>query len=68
MQTYLQERALVERWLKEENPKFRIQAKHEDAQIFVEDELGVWLEFRGGATSAPKGKAPVVRVTGSHSV
>jgi len=63
---YQQDRSLVERWLEEEYPKIRAQAKREKAEIFFEDESGVRSDFHSGTTWAPKGRTPVVRVTGQR--
>lgn len=63
---YQQDRSLVERWLKEEYPKIRAQAKRVKAEIFFEDESGVRSDFHSGTTWAPKGKTPVVKVTGQR--
>ena len=63
---YQQDSSLVERWLKEEYPKIRLQAKRENADIFFKDESGVRLDFHSGTTWAPKGETPVVRVTGQR--
>jgi transposase len=63
---YQQDRSLVERWLKEEYPKIRAQARREEAEIFFEDESGVRSDFHSGTTWAPKGQTPVVRVTGQR--
>jgi transposase len=63
---YQQDRSLVERWLKKEYPKIRALAKREKADIFFEDESGVRSDFHSGTTWAPKGKIPVVRVTGQR--
>jgi transposase len=41
-------------------------AKCEGAEIFFEDESGVRSDFHSGRTWAPKGKTPVVRVTGQR--
>ena len=63
---YQQDSSLVEHWLKEEYPKIRARAKREKAEIFFEDESGVRSDFHSGTTWAPKGKTPVVRVTGQR--
>ena len=63
---YQQDRSLVERWLKEEYPKIRAEAKRAKAEIFFEDESGVHSDFHSGTTRAPNGKTPVVRVTGQR--
>ncbi len=57
----------VERWLKEEYPKIRTQARREKAGIFFGDESGVRSDFHSGTTWAAKGETPVVRVTGARS-
>ena len=61
-----QDSSLVERWLKEEYPKIRLQAKREKAENFFEDESGVRSDFHGGTSWAPKGETPVVRITGQR--
>lgn len=63
---YQQNQSLVEQWLKKEYPKIHAQAKREKAEIFFEDESGVRSDFHSGTTWAPKGKTPVVRVTGQR--
>jgi transposase len=61
---YQQNPSLVEQWLKSEYPRIRTMAKREAAEIFFEDESGVRSDFHSGTTWAPRGKTPVVRVTG----
>jgi transposase len=63
---YQQNPSLVEKWLKQEFPKIRKQAKKEGAEIFFEDESGVRSDFHSGTTWAPRGETPVVRVTGQR--
>lgn len=63
---YQQNPSLVEQWLKSEYPQIRAMAKRERAEIFFEDESGVRSDFHSGTTWAPKGKTPVVRVTGQR--
>jgi len=63
---YQQNPSLVEQWLKREYPKIRAMAKREGAEIFFEDESGVRSDFHSGTTWAPRGKTPVVRVTGQR--
>jgi len=63
---YQQDRSLVERWLKEEYPKIRAQAKRERAEIYFEDESGVRSDFHSGRTWAKRGQTPIVRVTGQR--
>ena len=63
---YQQDASLVEQWLKSEYPRIRTMAKREAAEIFFEDESGVRSDFHSGTTWAPRGKTPVVRVTGQR--
>jgi len=66
MRAFQQNPALVEKWLKEEYPRIRARAKRIGAEIFFGDEAGVRSDFHSGKTWAPKGKTPVVRVTGAR--
>jgi transposase len=61
-----QDASRVQQWLEHEYPRIKTQAKREGAEIFFEDESGVRSDFYGGTTWAPKGEAPVVRVTGQR--
>ena len=65
---YQQDASLVEQWLKSEYPRIRTMAKREAAEIFFEDESGVRSDFHSGTTWAPRGKTPVVRVTGQRTL
>lgn len=56
----------VQRWLSEEFPKIRAQAKREKAMIFFGDEAGVRSDHHAGTTWVPKGKTPVVSSTGAR--
>ena len=66
MRAFQQNPALVEKWLRDEYPKIRARAKRLGAEIFFGDEAGVRSDFHSGTTWAPKGKTPVVRVTGAR--
>lgn len=66
MRAFQQNPALVEKWLQEEYPKIRARAKKLGAEIFFGNEAGVRSDFHSGTTWAPKGKTPVVRVTGAR--
>lgn len=66
MRAFQQNPALVEKWLQEAYPKIRARAKRLGAEIFFGDEAGVRSDFHNGTTWAPKGKTPVVRVTGAR--
>jgi transposase len=63
---YQQNPSWVEQWLNKEYPRIRAMAKREGAEIFFEDESGVRSDFHSGTTWAPRGKTPVVRVTGQR--
>jgi transposase len=63
---YQQRSEEVQRWLNEEFPKIRAQAKREKATIFFGDEAGVRSDHHAGTTWAPKGKTPVVSSTGAR--
>jgi len=63
---YQQNPSLVEQWLKKEYPRIRAQAKKEKAEVFFQDESGVRSDFHSGTTWAPRGKTPIVRVTGQR--
>ena len=49
----------VQRWLDEEYPKIKEDAKKEDAEIHWGDETGVRNNCQHGRSYAPKGKTPV---------
>lgn len=55
----------AERWIKEEWPKIQEHAKRWRATIYFVDESGVSLVPVMGKTWAPKGKTPIVKVTGN---
>jgi transposase len=63
---YQQNPEAVERWLTEEYPSIRQQAKRENAIIFFSDESGVRSDHHAGTTWAEKGKTPVVTATGAR--
>ncbi|CAK0741869.1 hypothetical protein CCP3SC15_1170011 [Gammaproteobacteria bacterium] len=56
----------VERWLKEEFPKIKNQAKREGATIYFLDESGVRTDYHAGTTWSPKGLTPVVPTSGDR--
>lgn len=53
------------RWLKEEWPEIKAHAKRWQAIIYFLDEAGVSLVPVLGKTWAPKGRTPIVKVTGN---
>ena len=63
---FQQQPALVEKWLQEEYPQIRATAKAVGAEIFFGDEAGVRSDSHSGRTWAPRGKTPVITVTGAR--
>jgi transposase len=63
---YQQDPEAVRRWVEEEYPEIRAQAKREGAVIYFGDEAGVRSDFHAGTTWAPVGETPVVRTTGAR--
>lgn len=57
----------VRRWLKQEYPAIRQQARQAGAEIYFGDEAGVRTDCHAGTTWAVKGKTPVVRSTGQRN-
>lgn len=58
-QAYEQCSKKVQKWLDEEYPAIKAQAKQENAEIFWGDETGVKNQCNHGRSYAPKGKTPV---------
>lgn len=56
----------MKRWLKEEWPKIKAHARRWQAMLYFQDEAGVSLTAVLGRTWAPKGKTPIVKVTGNR--
>lgn len=54
------------KWLREEWPKILAHAKRWQAIIYFQDEAGVSVNAVMGKTWAPKGKTPIVRVSGNR--
>jgi len=54
----------VDRWLKEEYPEIRKQAKREKALIFWGDEMGLRPDHVVGRSSSRRGQTPVIPGTG----
>lgn len=59
---YQRNEAHVQKWLHEEFPKIKKQAKTEEADIFWCDETGIRNDEAKGRSYAPKGKTPVQKV------
>jgi transposase len=58
--------AAVARWLREEYPQLRREAKREKAQIFWGDEMGLRSDHTAGRSYSPKGQTPVIPGTGQR--
>lgn len=56
----------VKKWLSEEWPKIKAHCRRWQAILYFQDEAGVSLIPIRGKTWAPKGKTPVVKVTGKR--
>ena len=56
----------VERWLKEEYPRIRHEAKQEGARIFWCDEMGLRSDHTAGRSFSPRGQTPVIPGTGQR--
>ena len=56
----------VERWLKEEFPAIRAEAKRAKGEVWFADEAGVRSDAHSGTTWAPKGQTPIVSTTGAR--
>ncbi len=63
---YEQNPSLVEKWLKEEYPRIRAQARQTGAEIYFGDEAGVRSDAHSGTTWSPRGQTPVVMTTGQR--
>lgn len=61
-----QDEDLVKNWLEVEWPEIEAHAKRWQAIIYFQDESGVSLIPVVGTTWAPKGKTPIIRVTGKR--
>ena len=63
---YQQKSGDVARWLHEEYPRIKAQARSHRALIFFGDEAGVRSDHHAGTTWGLKGKTPVVSSTGAR--
>jgi transposase len=61
-----QNKAGVRRWLKEEYPQIRRQAKSEGALLYWADEMGLRSDHSAGRSFSPKGQTPVITGTGQR--
>ena len=63
---YQQDPEAVRRWLEEEYPAIKAEARRAGAEIYCGDEAGVRSDCHAGTTWAPRGQTPVVRTTGAR--
>ena len=64
---YEQNPRAVRRWLEEEYPEIKAQAKQEKAEIYWGDETGIRNDSQHERGYAPKGKTPVIRLNAKRS-
>lgn len=63
---YEQNPRAVERWLKDEYPAIRAQAKREKAEIHWGDEMGLRSDYQAGRSYSRRGQTPVIPGTGKR--
>jgi len=63
---YEQNDKLVKKWLEEEYPQIKAQAKQENAEIHWGDETGIKNQCQYGRSYAPKGKTPTITQMGQR--
>lgn len=56
----------VKKWLEEEYPAIKEQAKEEGGVIYFSDETGCRSDHQAGKSYAPKGQTPIVMKTGQR--
>jgi transposase len=56
----------VNQWLKEEYPAIEARAKQENALIYWADEMGLRSDHQAGRSYSPRGKTPMVKVSGNR--
>lgn len=56
----------VQKWLEEEYPDIEARAKVENGVIYWGDEMGLRSDHQAGRSFSPKGKTPVVKVSGNR--
>jgi transposase len=56
----------VKRWLEEEYPALEERAKREKARLLWGDEMGLRSDHQAGRSYSPRGKTPIVKVTGNR--
>jgi transposase len=63
---YQQNPELIQKWIDEEYPKIRRQAREVGAEIYFGDEAGVRSDFHSGTTWGKRGHTPIVSSTGAR--
>jgi transposase len=63
---YQQNPELIQKWIDEEYPKIRRQARKVGAEIYFGDEAGVRSDFHSGTTWGKRGHTPIVSSTGAR--
>jgi transposase len=63
---YEQDATLVQRWLDSDLPALRAHAKQRGAVVMFADEASMRSDYHTGTTWAPRGKTPIVKVTGQR--
>jgi transposase len=63
---YQQNPEVIQRWVDEEYPKIRRQARKVGAEIYFGDEAGVRSDFHSGTTWGKRGQTPIVSSTGAR--
>lgn len=64
---YEQNPKAVKRWLEEDYPAIKDQAKKEDAEVFWGDETGMRSDCQHERGYAPKGKTPIIKLNSKRS-
>jgi len=63
---YQQNPEVIQKWIDEEYPKIRRQARKVGAEIYFGDEAGVRSDFHRGTTWGKRGQSPIVSSTGAR--
>ena len=63
---YQQNPEVIQRWVDEEYPKIRREARKVGAEIYFGDEAGVRSDFHSGTTWGKRGQTPIVSSTGAR--
>jgi transposase len=63
---YQQDPEAVRKWMEEEYPEIRRQARQAGAEIYFGDEAGVRSDFHSGTTWGVRGRTPIVSSTGAR--